>query len=201
MKAFNWPIAFCLVCASLNLAPRVTAQDPGECFMQSSSGTVINLGHLCGGGSNSPTANSPTYSPGTATPGTTKPSTAISGRVFRAVIKRKEGKLPIIDVVFNGKHRAEMIVDTGASGTLVTADLAKVLKLKPIGYVQVDTASEQGVTLALSRLESMEVNGAVARNVRVAIAGPSLDIGLLGHDFFENYDVTIKRDVVEFRTR
>ena len=37
--------------------------------------------------------------------------------------------------------------------------------------------------------------------VLVAIAMSDGDIGLLGHDFFGNYDVTLKQNVVEFRRR
>jgi hypothetical protein len=35
----------------------------------------------------------------------------------------------------------------------------------------------------------------------VAIAGEELETGLLGHDFFGNYDVTIRRDVIEFSSQ
>jgi aspartyl protease family protein len=49
-------------------------------------------------------------------------------------------------------------------------------------------------------VQSINVAGAVTDNVAVAIA-PALDIGLLGQDFFGQYDVTIKEDVVEFRER
>jgi hypothetical protein len=41
----------------------------------------------------------------------------------------------------------------------------------------------------------------VVKGVVVAIGNSALDIGLLGHDFFADYDVTVKRDVVEFRQR
>jgi hypothetical protein len=37
--------------------------------------------------------------------------------------------------------------------------------------------------------------------VLVAIAMSDGDIGLLGHDFFGNYDVTLKQNAVEFRRR
>jgi predicted aspartyl protease len=121
--------------------------------------------------------------------------------VFRAAIKRRQGRLPIIDVTFNGRRKFEMIVDTGASGSLITAEMARALQLRPIGRVYVDTASQQSVPMEIVVLNTMEVNGAVARNVHVAVADQGLDIGLLGHDFFGNYDLTIKRDVVEFRLR
>lgn len=158
--------------------------------MQNSSGTIIDLGRLCGNPGRTPTSSSSSPSSATHSPG-----------VYRAVIKRRDGRLPIIDVTFNGRHTFEMIVDTGASGTLITPQMAAVMQLRPVGRVYVNTASEQSVPLHLTMVNSIEVNGAVARNVRVAVANGALDIGLLGHDFFGNYDITIKRDVVEFRRR
>ena len=122
-------------------------------------------------------------------------------RVFLAPIKRREGGTPVIDVVFNGNQTFEMIVDTGASGTLITQRMATALGVQPVTKALVDTASQKGVEIPVGFVDSIEVDGAVARNVSVAIAGPDLDLGLLGHDFFGNFDVTIRRDVVEFRVR
>lgn len=122
-------------------------------------------------------------------------------RVFTAPIKRREGGTPVIDVTFNGNQAFEMIVDTGASGTLITQQMALALGVQPVTKALVDTASQKGVEIPVGFVNSIEVDGAVARNVSVAIAGPDLDTGLLGHDFFGNFDVTIKRDVVEFRVR
>ena len=122
-------------------------------------------------------------------------------RVFEAPIKRREGGTPVIDVTFNGNQTFEMIVDTGASGTLITQQMAAAMGVKPVTKALVDTASQKGVEIPVGFVDSIEVDGAVASNVSVAIAGPDLDTGLLGHDFFGNFDVTIRRDVVEFRVR
>ncbi|HEY9860863.1 MAG TPA: retropepsin-like aspartic protease [Candidatus Obscuribacterales bacterium] len=122
-------------------------------------------------------------------------------RVFEAPIKRREGGTPVIDVTFNGNQTFEMIVDTGASGTLITQQMAIAMGIKPVTKALVDTASQKGVEIPVGFVDSIEVDGAVARNVSVAIAGPDLGTGLLGHDFFGNFDVTIRRDVVEFRVR
>ncbi|MGJ3252963.1 MAG: retropepsin-like aspartic protease family protein [Elainellaceae cyanobacterium] len=124
-----------------------------------------------------------------------------SGRVFQAPITRRAGGTPIIQVTFNGNQTFEMIVDTGASGTVITQPMAAALGVVPVGQTRVATASTSGVTFLLGRVNSVEVDGAVSRNVVVAIAGPELSTGLLGHDFFGNYDVTVRRDVVEFRER
>lgn len=129
----------------------------------------------------------------------TKPPSASS--VYVARIKRRAGGTPIIDVTFNGNRTFEMIVDTGASGTVITSEMASALGLGVVGKARVNTASEKGVEVPLSYLDSIAVGRAVVKGVVVAIGNSALDIGLLGHDFFADYDVTVKRDVVEFRQR
>lgn len=122
--------------------------------------------------------------------------------VFQAAIKSRHGGTPVVDVTFNGGTQFEMIVDTGASGTLITQQMAEVLGVVEIGRVTANTASDRNVEFSLGKVNSIEVGGAIVKNVPVAIAPTAnLDIGLLGQDFFSNYDVTIKRDVVEFRPR
>lgn len=107
----------------------------------------------------------------------------------------------MVRVTFNGSQPFDMILDTGASGTLITRRMAAALGVVPVSQAIVDTASEQNVAFPLGYVQSIEVGGATAQNVLVAIAGPELDVGLLGHDFFGNYDLVIKADRVEFRER
>ncbi len=124
-----------------------------------------------------------------------------TGRVFQAKIKRRAGGTPVIDVMFNGKQTFEMIVDTGASSTVITQPMAEALGVQIIGKTKVNTASQVGVEVPLAYVESISVGGAVVKELVVAIGNNALDIGLLGHDFFSDYDVTVKQDVVEFRKR
>ncbi|MBM0743286.1 retroviral-like aspartic protease family protein [Phormidium sp. CLA17] len=124
-----------------------------------------------------------------------------SGKVFRAPIKRRAGGTPVIDVTFNGNQTFEMIVDTGASGTVITQAMAQALGARIIGKTKVNTASQTGVEVPLAYVDSIAVGNAVVKDVIVAIANAALDVGLLGHDFFSDYDVTVKQEVVEFRRR
>jgi predicted aspartyl protease len=121
--------------------------------------------------------------------------------VYRAPIKRRAGGTPVIDVTFNGTQTFEMIVDTGASGTVITPEMARLLNVQVVGKTKVNTASQTGVEVALGYVDSIAVSGAVVKEVVVAIGPGALDVGLLGHDFFENFDVTVKQDVVEFKRR
>ncbi|WP_168507774.1 TIGR02281 family clan AA aspartic protease [Anabaena sp. UHCC 0187] len=122
-----------------------------------------------------------------------------NNEVFIAPIKRRIGGTPIIEVTFNGTQRFEMIVDTGASGTVITQRIAAALGVVTVGTAKANTASAKAVEFPIGYLDSMEAGGMTINKVPVAIAGKELETGLLGHDFFGNYDVTIKRNVVEFR--
>jgi len=153
--------------------------------MRNSSGIIVNLSEsVCG------------FLPKELTPAT---STAAKSGVFQAKIKRREANIPVIEVTFNGTQKFDMMVDSGASGTVITPAMAKALGVVPQGTVKAKTPNGDA-TFPLGRLTSMEAGGLAVKNVVVAIS-PSLDIGLLGHDFFGDKDITIKQDVIEFRSR
>ncbi|EGK88572.1 hypothetical protein D0A34_18090 [Microcoleus vaginatus PCC 9802] len=164
---------------------RAVAQESEGCFMRSSSGRTLNLSQsVCG------------FLPEALNSAT---APAAKSGVFQAKIKRREANIPVIEVTFNGKQKFEMMVDSGASGTVITPAMAKALGVVLQGTVQAQTPN--GVaTFPLGRLTSIEAGGLAVNNVVVAVS-PSLDIGLLGHDFFGNKDITIKQDVIEFRSR
>jgi predicted aspartyl protease len=180
-----WGVAICAVLLA-GLAP-VGAQERDGCVVNL-PGANANLSKLCG------------QSGGAAGTGQGAAGNSANKSVFRAPIKRLSGKAPVIDVTFNGSRKFEMIVDTGADSTLITKSMARALKLPIIGNERFGLANGSIVTMPIGRLASIAVDGAVLRNVQVAIAD-DMDAGLLGHDFFGNYDVQIKKDMVEFRKR
>ncbi|MEG3850291.1 retropepsin-like aspartic protease [Microcoleus sp. herbarium19] len=138
--------------------------------------------------------------PGSQPPASAPANPSRTQKVFQAKIKRRAGGTPVIDVVFNGNKSFEMIVDTGASGTLITQQMANALGVKPVRTERAGIADGSIVEFPIGRVQSIGVGGALIRNVEVAIAR-RMEIGLLGHDFFGNYDVKIKKDVVEFYVR
>ncbi|MBW4652980.1 MAG: retroviral-like aspartic protease family protein [Kaiparowitsia implicata GSE-PSE-MK54-09C] len=146
--------------------------------------------------SSSPAAIAPAPPP---VPSSAAAPTATAG--VRVPIVRRASGTPVIRVMFNGSQPFEMIVDTGASGTLVTQQMAASLGLVPVGRASVNTASDRNISLPLGYVSSIQAGNLVANNVLVAVAGPELGIGLLGHDFFGNYDVTIRQNEVEFSPR
>lgn len=156
------------------------AQEVEGCFMVDSKGRTISLNGLC-----------PNAQPSGATD--------VNG-IISARIKRRAANTPVIDVIFNGNQTFEMIVDTGASGTLITQNMANALKITPVATVRVGIADGSQVRLPIGFVRSIAVGSAVASNVPVAIAS-RMEIGLLGHDFFGDYDIKIRQTVVEFHRR
>lgn len=124
------------------------------------------------------------------------PITVAGQRVYRARIKYRRNRIPVIDVVFNGRRSFEMMVDTGASGTMITETMARELNVDIVGEVAIGTASGKAIA-PVAFVKSISAAGSTIRNVPVTI-GP-LEVGLLGHDFFGDCEISIKRDVVEFR--
>ncbi|NJR50236.1 MAG: aspartyl protease [Leptolyngbyaceae cyanobacterium CSU_1_3] len=116
------------------------------------------------------------------------------GGTHRARIKYRQSRIPVIDVVFNGNRQFEMMVDTGASGTMITPDMAEELQATIVGTTIAMTPAGE-TEIAIGRIKSIQVGGHKVRNVQVAI-GP---VRLLGHDFFDRCDISIKQDVVEFQ--
>ncbi|MGF1489232.1 MAG: TIGR02281 family clan AA aspartic protease [Prochloraceae cyanobacterium] len=122
-------------------------------------------------------------------------------RTFRVPIQRRLSGVPLIYVTFNGRQSYPMLLDTGASITTITPAMARDLRVRQEGTIRVNTASSRMVNFATGRIGSVEVGGFGKRNLYVAISNNQLPIGLLGQNFYSEYDITISRDYVEFRPR
>lgn len=148
-----------------------------------------------------PLSPSPAQTSKTPLPAAQPKTNTATQKVFQIPVKRRAGKTPVIEVTFNNSQVFEMIIDTGASGTVITEEMAQSLGVEPEGEITADTAGGKGIKFSTTTVESIAVGGAVAKNVSVAIGSPDLELGLLGQDFFGNYDVWIKQNVVEFHHR
>ncbi len=176
-------LAFVAIIPTLIFLPfsyQAIAEDPGLCFMITSSGRMVKLGNLCGV--------------------TNTPPQKSNHRVFRVPIKRRLGRTPVIDVTFNDNKTFEMVVDTGAHGTLITSRMANTLQLQATGMIQAQIADGTQVLFPTGKVDSLAAGGVVANNLEVAIA-PKGRVGLLGHDFFGNYDIKIREKDIEFYSR
>ncbi len=148
------------------------AQTDSACFMQDANGNILDLSQLCGGDTPS---------------------------VFQVRIKRRDARIPVIDVNFNGNQTFEMLFDTGASGIAITAQMARTLSVQPDATAIMETAAGK-IQVPLGKVNSVEVGGLRVNNPQVSI-NENLDMGLLGHGFFGDYDVTIKENAIEFKHR
>ncbi|MBD2577723.1 retropepsin-like aspartic protease [Oscillatoria sp. FACHB-1406] len=120
----------------------------------------------------------------------------INPKFFLVPIEERIAGIPLIKVKFNGRE-FDMLFDTGASKTLVSGEIAGTLNLKPVSSTQVGIADGSVVELPIVVLNSVEINGRVMHKVSAAVA-PNMPFGLLGQDFFEGYDFTIKQNAIEF---
>ncbi len=120
-------------------------------------------------------------------------------RFFRAAIKRRQGQSPVIDVLFNHRQSFEMLVDTGASITTITQTMAEALQVEPKETETFRVASGELVVLPMGQVQAITVNGRVMKNLRVAIVASDEDMGLLGQDFLNQYQITLKKSVIEFQ--
>lgn len=162
--------------------------DPGVCYMIDAAGRTVSLGSLCGG---SGSGNATTGSRSGAKP---------TPRVVSIPIKYRAGRTPVIEVNFNGNRRFDMIVDTGASSTLITQSMANSLNLKTTGSREATIADGSTVSFPTGKLKSIEAGGLSLMDAEVSIAA-KMELGLLGHDFFGNYDIQIKEKTIEFSRR
>lgn len=123
----------------------------------------------------------------------------INPQFFSVPIKGRNGGTPIVEVTFNNLRKFDMLFDTGATGTLITLSMANTLRLKPVGVTKSVVADGAVVALAVAFVKLMEIDARLKRKLQVAIAPPAMPIGLLGQDFFKGYDITMKKNVIEFR--
>lgn len=161
--------------AGTKIAPETAiASDVGECFMVNSSNQMLDLSRLCG---NTKKASTP--------------------KKFQAKIKRRESGVPVIDVTFNGKQKFEMLLDTGASQTMITTDMADALGIVQVSTEKAVVASGDVIDSPVGRVNSIRVGDATVNDASVFIGASPL----LGQNFFGKYDVIIRRDVVEFHAQ
>lgn len=185
IKSINLAVVILLpTIVYFTLNNRSMAEDPGKCFMINASGRIIKLEQLC---SNNQTEKK--ISPQLP-----------EKKVFRVPIKRRLGRTPVIDVMFNHKKTFEMIVDTGANNTVIPIGVANALQLKSTGFLEAQIADGTLIQFPTGKVKSMTAGGAVVHNLEVAIASKA-PIGLLGNDFFSNYDIKILEKTVEFHPR
>ncbi len=132
------------------------------------------------------------------------PSTPIQPGLLGVVqIQRRQNGIPVIQARFNRRVEFEMMVDSGASMTLITRQIAAALGISAANVIDnatFNTANGQ-VKLPIVYVGSIEVGGLEIRQIPVAIGGADMTVGLLGQDFLQRFDVSLRRDQIEFHLR
>jgi aspartyl protease family protein len=134
-----------------------------------------------------------------------RPTSALSPQQPQGLvpIKRRSGGVPVIDVTFNQRRTFEMLVDSGASITTITRPMAKALGIsnaQVVEYVKFSTANGS-TQMPIVYLNAVTVGGLTTTKVPVAIAGPDMEMGLLGQDFLQRYDFSVRGSRIEFHDR
>jgi clan AA aspartic protease (TIGR02281 family) len=126
-------------------------------------------------------------------------SVAAPDNSFSIPIQQKLGGVPVIEVTLNNT-KVLMLLDTGASHTLITQAVADRMQLQSNGNSQAKTANGLA-TFQVTTLDKIKFGEGEIRDIRVSIGQKDLPYGLLGHDVYGNYDITIKESSIEFRKR
>lgn len=124
---------------------------------------------------------------------TDRPDTELS----IAVPLTKIGGSMVVQVLLNGTQSAHLIVDTGATMTVLSYDLGIELGLLSGSSVDLNTVNTAGgsVQVSMTKIGQIQVGQARAENVQVAIHdlpdGISGVSGLLGMSFLKHFTVTL----------
>jgi aspartyl protease family protein len=134
----------------------------------------------------------------------TAPTPPNSGTLAAQVpILRRSGGVPVVNVTFNRSQTFEMLVDSGASMTVITRQMARSLGITEADVIdEIRFATANGnVVKPIVLVNVIEFGGLARTRVPVASAPPGMEVGLLGQDFLGRFDVSIRRDVIEFHRR
>lgn len=108
----------------------------------------------------------------------------------------KQGQVVVIEALLNGKTPAKLIVDTGATFTMISAATAKELAIVPDDSARrlpIQTANGM-IQAPLTSLESINVGGVEMKNLAAIVhdALPDSQVaGLLGLNFLSNFRMDI----------
>lgn len=114
-----------------------------------------------------------------------------AGLAAQIPIQRRQGGTPVVGVTLQGSQGSQtfqMIFDTGATGTLITAQMAQAIGVPIVGETQARIADGSIVTLPIGVVNAVELGGLRQEHVKVAIGGT---YGLLGQDIYGQYGIAI----------
>ncbi len=124
------------------------------------------------------------------------------------LIKSFERHLPVVEAMFDGIAKFDVVIDRNAPNSIITQRIAKQLKLKEVSYQYVYLADGTPMELSIAQLRSVVIGATVVMDVRVAIL-PERDsprslsnvTAILGRDCFSAYSVRISGNEIIFSKR
>jgi aspartyl protease family protein len=129
------------------------------------------------------------------------PQPEIDDRRFEVPIVGKVGGIPIVEVTFNGSDRIAMLMDTGASSTMLPSAIADRLNLSYL-RTEVPIHTAGGTTnFRVAKLKTIAIGKIERTNIPIAVGNNGLPYGLLGHDIYDGYDITFRSDKIVFERR
>jgi len=103
------------------------------------------------------------------------------------------GRSAIVPVLLNQSIRGNLLLDTGASNTVLSRQIAASLSLRTMGSRRFQTAGG-AISVSMAHLQSLKVGDAEVNDLTVAVHDFSPDPrfeGLLGMDFLGRYLVAL----------
>lgn len=101
------------------------------------------------------------------------------------------GRSTIVSVTLNQTIKANLMLDTGATNSVISRRLASILSIRPVGNAAVHTVGGV-VAVGVARLRSLKVGEAEVTDLTVIVHDFSPDPrieGLLGMDFLGRYRI------------
>jgi Tfp pilus assembly protein PilF len=127
--------------------------------------------------------------------------------LIRVPIKYSHHGIPVIEVRFNGQYTFDMMLDTGAGRTLISAKMAAIMGVRTTGQSWGTMADGRSVQMGDGWVQSIGVGASendcengVVKDLRVFICDADTE-GLLGQNFLMNYDLRIFARTIEFHVK
>ena len=117
-------------------------------------------------------------------------STEQSNRKTAVPIKYFERDRPVVEVLFDGIAKFDIVIDRNATHSVVTQRMANELNLEIVSYRYVYLLDGTPMELPVGRMRSVVVGPAMVTDVYVAIAKDSAT-PVLGKDCFSAYSIRI----------
>ncbi|MGC1310476.1 MAG: retroviral-like aspartic protease family protein [Phormidesmis sp.] len=129
------------------------------------------------------------------------PTDVKAGSATTAVlIKSYFRQLPVVEVLFDGIAKFDVVIDRNAPNSIITQQMANQLNLDLVSYRYVYLADGTPMELSIARLWSVVIGTTVITDVDVAIA-PNNATVVLGKDCFSAYSIRISGNEMTFIPR